>query len=332
MIKRIYPKNDKKLNFSFVQNKYDFFVEELPLSFTNNGAYLVLKVKKENMDTWELIDRLARHLNIYSNELGYAGLKDKKATTIQYISIPKKYQKDLENFKSNKIKILDNYLHKTRLNIGDLKANRFRISLYKVEQEELYHIQKLLKLISKEGIPNYFGYQRFGQDVKENQEKARQLIYDQRVIKDKKISKMLIQAYQSNFFNAWLVQRLKLKAKEFKLLTGDIFFDLEKNRFFCPQKINETILNDFKNKKIVPTGLLPGRKALQARDEARKIEEKFEDSYIQEKAYRREAIIFPKILTCNYNKEEKKCTLEFILPKGSYATVLIEYLANRNFS
>ena len=27
----------------------------------------------------------------------------------------------------------------------------------------------------------------------------------------------------------------------------------------------------------------------------------------------------------------KICNLDFILPKGSYATVLVEYLANRNF-
>jgi tRNA pseudouridine13 synthase len=66
--------------------------------------------------------------------------------------------------------------------------------------------------------------------------------------------------------------------------------------------------------------------------EALKIEQKHDDIYIQEKGYRREAIVFPRDITCKYDSINKTCSLDFILPKGSYATVLVEYLANRNFS
>jgi len=54
--------------------------------------------------------------------------------------------------------------------------------------------------------------------------------------------------------------------------------------------------------------------------------------YIQEKGYRRDAIVFPEDITCKYNSGIKICTLEFSLPKGSYATVLIENIANRNLN
>ena len=100
MIKRVYPKNDKTLNFKFVQNEEDFIVEEQPIKFSGAGSFLVLKIVKSNCDTWELIDRLAKFLNVFSNEIGYAGLKDKRATTTQYITIPKNIQK-----KSNFLKI-----------------------------------------------------------------------------------------------------------------------------------------------------------------------------------------------------------------------------------
>ena len=332
MIKRFYPQNDKVLNFNFVQNDEDFIVEEQAIKFSGNGSFLVLKVEKANCDTWELIDRLAKFLNVFSNEIGYAGLKDKRATTIQYITIPKKYSKEIKLFRSKKIQILDTFLHNAKLNIGDLEGNRFKINLHNVEIEDINHIQKILKIITRDGMPNYFGYQRFGKEVVDNLAKAKEVVYGDEIVKDKKLSKMLIAAYQSSFFNAWLVERLKLSKDEFVLLNGDVFMDLEKDKIFTPKVITANILNDFKSSKITPTGLLPGRKVFKAMGDAALIEQKYDDLYIQEKGYRREAIIFPRDISCKYDASKKVCALDFVLPKGSYATVLVEFLANRNFS
>ena len=332
MIERFYPKNDKTLNFKFVQNDEDFIVEEQPIKFSGAGSFLVLKIVKNNCDTWELIDRLAKFLNVFSNEIGYAGLKDKRATTTQYITIPKKYSKEIKLFRNKKIEIIDTFLHKEKLNIGDLEGNRFKINLHNVEIEDINHIQKILKIITRDGMPNYFGYQRFGKEVVDNLAKAKEVVYGDEIVKDKKLSKMLIAAYQSSFFNAWLVERLKLSKDEFVLLNGDVFMDLEKDKIFTPKVITANILNDFKSSKITPTGLLPGRKVFKAMGDALKIEEKYDDLYIQEKGYRREAIIFPRDISCKYDASKKVCALDFVLPKGSYATVLVEFLANRNFS
>jgi tRNA pseudouridine13 synthase len=181
-------------------------------------------------------------------------------------------------------------------------------------------------------MPNYFGYQRFGKEVVDNLAKAKDVVYGENIVKDKKLSKMLISAYQSSFFNAWLVERLKLSTDEFKLLNGDVFLDLQDNKLFTPKVITANVLNDFHNSKITPTGLLPGRKVFKAMADAAVIEQKYDDLFIQEKGYRREAIVFPKDISCKYDAAKKICNLDFILPKGAYATVLVEYLANRNFS
>ena len=141
---------------------------------------------------------------------------------------------------------------------------------------------------------------------------------------------MLVSAYQSDFFNKWLVHRLKNSEESFKVLSGDVFKDIAKDKFFTPKNLNENILRDFESKKIVPTGLLPGRQAFRSMHEARVIEEKYDDNYIQEKGYRRDAIVFPKDISVNFNKQTNKCKVKFSLPKGSYATVLIENIANRN--
>ena len=329
MIERIYSNTNKVLNFKFVQNENDFLVDEIPIRFTQAGNFAIFKVKKTNIDTWELIDRIAKFLGIFTNEIGYAGLKDKRATTTQYISIPKKYSKEMKSFRSSKIDILETFLHKEKLSIGDLKGNRFRINLHNVSLEDLNQIQKIMKVITKKGMPNYFGYQRFGKEVEENFNKAKDLVYGEILIKDKKLSKMLISSYQSTFFNKWLVNRIE--NEEFALIDGDIFMDIEKNKLFTPKAVTSRILNDFEAQKISPTGLLPGRKVFRAQGKARVIEEQFDDTYIQEKGYRREAIVFPKDITCKYDNSAKDCLLSFALPKGSYATVLVEYLANKNF-
>ncbi len=330
MIKREFLQNHKPINFKFYQNVDDFVVEELPIKFAGRGNFIIAKIKKRQLGTWDLIESLGRGLRIYENELGYAGLKDKNATTTQYISIPKKYSKDLKNFRHNKIEILETTLHGTKLNIGDLKGNKFEINLHEVKQEDVGKIEKLLKQISQIGMPNYFGFQRFGYEREENLEKARKYIYEDLIIKDRKICKMLVSAYQSDFFNKWLVERLKLSNDSFKALNGDVFREYSKDKFFTPKNLNEIILNDFENKKIVPTGLLPGRQAFRAITEARKIEEKYDDTYIQEKGYRRDALVYPQDISVNYNKQTSKCKVKFSLPKGSYATVLIENIANRN--
>ncbi len=331
MIRRVYFYSNKTLDFRFAQNIEDFIVDELPVKFSNAGNFLVLKIEKQNCDTWEACEKIAQFLQIYSSEIGYAGLKDKRATTTQYITIPKKYSKELKNFRFKNIKILETHLHNKRLNIGDLEGNRFRINLYDVKQEDVYQIESIIKKISKIGLPNYFGYQRFGKEVKDNLLKAKELLYGESKLKDKKLVKMLILAYQSSFFNAWLVERLKLNQEEFELLNGDVFLDLEKNRFFTPKTIDEKIKSDVYSQKIVPTGLLPGREVFRSKDDALKIEKKYDDSFIYEKGYRREAMIFPRDIVCKYDVENKVCKLDFILPKGSYATVFIEALANRNF-
>ena len=329
-MKRVFLQKQTNLDFKFYQNVNDFVVEEQPIEFTGRGNFIILKIKKTNLGTWDLIDKLANGLQIYDNEIGYAGLKDKNATTTQYISIPRKYAKDIEKFKHGKIEILETYLHKVKLNIGDLKGNAFEINLHEVKEEDVFEIQRRVKQISKVGLPNYFGFQRFGRDVKENLEKAQKVIYGDLKIRDRKLEKMLISAYQSDFYNRWLAKRIEMSDDKFKLLAGDVMLDLKQDKFFTPKSITDKIQEDFQNQKILPTGLLSGRGVYKAFGEAKAIEEEFDDTYIQEKGLRRAAIIFPKDISVKYNKKEATCKLKFTLPKAAYATVLIENISNQN--
>jgi tRNA pseudouridine13 synthase len=57
-IKRVFIQNHKKIDFTFTQNKYDFIVEEIPSRiFNGSGNYLILKIKKEWLSTWDLLSQ-----------------------------------------------------------------------------------------------------------------------------------------------------------------------------------------------------------------------------------------------------------------------------------
>jgi tRNA pseudouridine13 synthase len=311
---RIFFQEYEPIAFSFKQNRYDFIVDEIPsIEFSGKGNYRILKIKKQFTSTWELLARISQELDIPEHLIGYAGLKDKNATTTQYISIPANKSRDYKRINSKLIQVEKTYYHNEKLKIGDLVGNRFIITLKDVIPQMLPKLYQTLSQIQKHGMPNYFGYQRFGFEY--NFEQTKQIVYGEEVLSDKKIEKFLKLAYQSYFFNDWLAHRVKLSKKEglkkLKPLDGDIY--------------------SRENRKII-TGLVPGRNIIRAKDKAREIEEKYDDTYIHEKGYRRDAMVIPWDITNSYDEKNGWLEIGFTLPKGSYATVLIENLANKNFA
>jgi tRNA pseudouridine13 synthase len=280
------------------------------------------------MTTWEMIEKLSSFLHIHESAIGYAGLKDKYATTTQYLSLPLKYEKELKKFHDKQITILEVFKDTQKISIGDLSSNRFKIRLHKVDDIKAGKIEKIARALEKIGFANHFGYQRFGQD---SLTQAKEMMEGELFIKDKKVKKFLTSVYQSYLFNEWLNERVELSKKEglgtFKLLDGDVMIGRDE-KFITPK----TPLNkEFLAKKMTPTGLLVGRDVFRSRDAARKIEEKYDDELLSEKGMRRRAWIYPDQLTCKYYKKDGNFELSFILPKASYATIYIENIANRNF-
>ncbi len=332
MKSREYLQDNKPIHFDFVQTQKDFIVDEIPhATFKGNGNFLVLHVKKVELTTWDMIAIFAEFLNIPAEKIGYAGLKDKHATTTQYISVEAKYENNFKKFKHPQIKILKTTRHTHSIRMGDLAGNRFSINLFDIDDTKAGQIEKLAKKAEKSGIPNYFGYQRFGRD-NDSIEQAKEMIAGDLYVKDAKLKSFLISIYQSVHFNDWLKERVLLSREKnegnFMLLEGDIYLSSE-GKLFTPKNIPT---KDFESKKVVPTGLLCGRDVYRSRDAAREIEEKYDDEFLYEKGQRREAIIYPHAVVMKYNKNFGLMNISFELPKGSYATVFLESIANKNFT
>lgn len=329
-MQREYLEEKETIYFKFEQNKDDFIVDEIGLDWKKKGNFLVLRVKKTEITTWDMIAAFAQFLNIEAEKIGYAGLKDKHATTSQYISIEAKHETALKKFKHPRIKIIGSSRHTHSIRMGDLKGNRFSINLFEVDRIMAGQIEKRAAKIAKVGLPNYFGYQRFGRG-EDTLQQAKDMIAGELHISDAKLKNFLISVYQSQFFNEWLKERV-LMSKEngdgkFLLLEGDIYID-SNGKLFTPKNTQE---KDFEAQKIVPTGLLCGRDVFRSRDQAREIEKKYDDEFLYEKGYRREAIVFPTEIKLDYKNNFDILNISFSLPKGSYATVFLEAIANRNF-
>jgi len=323
---------ENKVDFKFTQTPKDFIVDELPLGeFKGSGNYIILKVRKVEFTTWDMIAVFGEFLNIPAQKIGYAGLKDKHATTTQYISVDAKYEKSLKKFHNKNIKILSMTKHDKSIRMGDLSGNRFTINLQEVTNIEAGRIEKIARKTSKNGLPNYFGYQRFGRD-NDSIAQAKEMIAGDLHIADAKVKNFLISIYQSEFFNQWLRERVVFSREnnegKFALLDGDVYIT-NKGKITTPKTIPT---KDFDNHKLTPTGLLCGRDVFRSRDAARVIEEKYDDEFLQEKGHRRAALVFPEDIVCKYIKKETTLSISFSLAKGSYATVFLESIAGKNYS
>ncbi len=355
---RFYSLAHASIDFHFKQTPRDFVVEEIPLyEFSGEGEHLILQVRKKNLSTNEMVGQIARYLGIKNKEIGYAGLKDKNAMTVQYISLHKKHEEALENFNFDGIKILSKTYHNNKLRIGHLKGNRFYIKLKKVNPTSAEKIDEALKNIKKFGMPNFFGYQRFGNDG-DNHILGEKLAKGEARERNPRVKRLLINAYQSHLFNLWLSRRLEIntlvnsfkveeiesllnmpneevkKMKEqkhpFKLISGDVMEHYPHGRLFDFEGEEED-LKRFYERDISPTGLLCGKKVRHATSTARDIEKDYDDE-INADGARRYAWVFPTEIEGRFNKQEAQYEMNFTLPKGSYATVLIEEIAKRKIN
>jgi tRNA pseudouridine13 synthase len=344
------------IDFYFRQHPNDFVVTEIPLyEYSGVGEHIILRVRKKNLTTWEMVEAFAKFLNISTREIGYAGLKDKNALTIQDISINKKYEAKLSKFNHQLIKILNTTRHTNKIKRGHLKANRFFVRLKKVNPVDATKLQEALKSVANFGLPNYFGYQRFGND-KNNYELGDKLLNGEIKIKDRTKREFMINAFQSHLFNKWLAKRVEiskiiesfslkelksvldiadlkeLKAQEhpFKILRGDIASHYPLGKIFKVEEYSEA--QRFLERSITVTGLLSGKRVMSATDLAQKYEEPFIDSRVTIDGSRRFAWVYAEDIESEYKKSEFHFELSFTLPKGSYATTLLEELAHRELN
>jgi tRNA pseudouridine13 synthase len=142
----------------------DFLVEELPLyPFVGEGEHRLLLIEKRNLTTSDVLGRLSRVFQIRRRDIGFAGLKDRRAVTRQWFSLPAGPTSgvSIEDFHQPGSTILREVRHTTKLKRGHLRGNRFHIRVrHAIAGSDV--ASQMLDDLARRGVPNYFGIQRFG--------------------------------------------------------------------------------------------------------------------------------------------------------------------------
>ncbi len=156
----------------------DFRVEEVPLfEPTGEGPHLYLLVEKRRRLTTDITRILSQHFGISRQQIGFAGLKDKHAITCQAITIENADPDRAAAFDDQYIRILHVDRHRHKLQRGDLAGNRFVIKVREVDAAKVIHARHIMDRLEREGVPNFYGEQRFGYRL-ENHELGRLLLQD----------------------------------------------------------------------------------------------------------------------------------------------------------
>jgi tRNA pseudouridine13 synthase len=150
----------KSLTLNQINPQNELQFDKLPI----NTSTVCLVVEKYNYETLTVVLKLAKFLQISSRTIGFAGLKDKRAITVQQISITGADPSLLVNFQSPGI-----YLNRIQagkpIQLGNLNGNHFNIIVRQVNDSIDWLKEKVEQIkmqIQNSGIPNYYGPQRFG--------------------------------------------------------------------------------------------------------------------------------------------------------------------------
>ena len=153
-----------------IRNQYeDFYVEEIPeIIPEGEGPNVYVWIEKLGRTTLDVALDIARDLHISRKRMGFAGMKDKKALTRQWICIAnmdsEEQFKQVENLDIYKTDFLNIVRGRKKLRMGQLKGNKFKILVRDLDDIEKSAdvANEVLKELESTGVPNYFGWQRFG--------------------------------------------------------------------------------------------------------------------------------------------------------------------------
>lgn len=129
---------------------------------SDRPKHLKFVLYKENKDTTDAIQILSKLLKVKPNLFTFAGTKDKRGVTCQYVTVPKIEASRMAalNKRLLGLKVGNFEYVPQELRLGDHKGNEFTIIIRDIGDPEA--VKRSCDIISENGFINYFGMQRFG--------------------------------------------------------------------------------------------------------------------------------------------------------------------------
>ncbi len=325
----------------------DFQVDEVPLyELSGNGQHLFVRLRKRGLTTQQLLKHVAKASGTRERDIGVAGQKDKHAVTTQWISLlahevlaPEEWQLPDE------VSVVEVTRHDNKLRTGHVAGNRFRIRLVDVPNPEA--AEPIRQKLAQEGMPNFFGAQRFGAELS-NLDKAIRFLEEQSTAKSRRkpprfITKLYPSVVQAEVFNRYVQRRLDVGLDQ--LLSGEVVrLEGSPKHFIVEDPQRE--LPRLAEKDIHLTGPIWGPKMLAPQQQALELEQAALQSLgLSEQQLaalaklapgaRRDLLVHPRDLQARAEtaSDGRAClVLEFFLPSGAYATEVIRQFTHDEFA
>ena len=326
-----YANSEPSLSGVIRSQPSDFKVDEkFAFALSGEGEHALLHIKKEDTNTDWLSRQIAQLAGLKKVDVSYAGLKDRNAITTQWFSVwlPGKPDPDWSLLNSDKVEVLETCRHNRKLRRGSLSGNQFTLIVRNVDGDAS-DLEKRLKIIQQDGVPNYFGDQRFGID-EQNLEKAK-IMFGGRREKDRFKRSIYLSAARSAMFNELLSKRVKMN-KWADGIEGDVMLLDNSHSYFLATEIDKKIIQRLKEHDIHPSGPLWGRGELLSKGLVSELENQLQGKFeifdvglknARLDQERRSLRLSVKNLEWEHDSKNKLLNLSFFLPAGGYATSVL---------
>jgi tRNA pseudouridine13 synthase len=313
----------------------DFRVDEIDgFEPEGSGEHLLLTIEKRGMNTAFAAKLLAQWAGIDEAGIGYAGLKDRHAVTVQRFSVhlPRRVAPDTALLEQHEgLRVLAAAWHSRKLPRGALAGNRFVLRLREVAGDR-DAVEARLQAIAERGVPNYFGEQRFGREG-DNVANALAMFAGRRVARAQRTH--LLSAARSQLFNRVLAARVEAGHWD-AALDGEVWMLDGSRSVFGPLPFDDALAARLAAFDIHPTAPLWGRGELRTAGAAQALElgaladagslalrAGLEAAGLKQE--RRATRLRPHALEWAWPAPET-LELRFELPPGAYATTVLAEL------
>jgi tRNA pseudouridine13 synthase len=247
---------------TFTPSPDRFQVEELPAyPPAGAGTHTFLLLEKRGLTTFDAIARIAAAFGVPARDVGYAGMKDKQATTRQWLSVPGLDPERALALSAADLRVLAAARHPHKLRLGHLRGNRFELVLTgPAGDADVATLRARFDELGARGVPNRYGEQRFGADAA-NAARGLDLLRGARHERDKRKRKLMLSALQSAVFN----RALELRATRGPLtdvILGDVLKKTDTGGLFVSTE-PEVDQRRVDAGELDPTAPLPGAREIE---------------------------------------------------------------------
>jgi tRNA pseudouridine13 synthase len=315
----------------------DFVVDELPAyEPSGTGDHWYVRIQKRGMNTRDAALAIARASKLSERDIGYAGMKDRHGVTTQWLSVPARAPAPETWTLPEGVTLVGVSRHNNKLRTGHLRGNRFKIGLVDTAPGAADNARALLERMRERGHVNYFGSQRFGRDGRNVADAVAWLTGKAPLTRGRErfLSKLYTSALQSEIFNRYATRRVTLGLE--RLLAGEVVRLNGAGASFVVEDL-EREMPRFLARDLCLTGPMPGPKMRAAQADASQLEAdilaelELTDGALTElgrhaPGTRRDLLVRPEACAVQEDAAANRLRLEFELPSGSYATVLVREL------